>query len=88
MAKEANAEINKGGQADRVAVFLPVIPGEPDEVFVALNGKGYTIQRGTSVMVPVAIKDILDESQARKQMQLMRIRQLEADAKKPRVAGM
>ncbi len=88
MAKETKVESTEPKRAERVSVMLPVAPGEADTVFVGLNGKGYTIQRGVSVMVPRAVADLINESQARKQAQLRRIRALEEEARKPRVAGM
>lgn len=89
MARETkNVEITDPVMPEKVAVMLPVIPGEPDTVFVGLNGKGYTIERGVTVMVPPAVKDIIDESEARKQLQLRKIRELEAEARRPRTVGM
>ena len=37
--------------------------GEPEEVFIGLNGKTYLIQRGKEVMVPPGVKEIWENSQ-------------------------
>ncbi|MBR6376313.1 MAG: hypothetical protein IKS05_00955 [Oscillospiraceae bacterium] len=54
----------------RVSVTLPRATGrEPSEVFVGLNGKGYTIRRGIPVQVPRAVAHILWESQRQEERQ-------------------
>lgn len=64
--QEAPAEIISG----RVSVTLPRATGrEPSEVFVGLNGKGYTIRRGIPVQVPRAVAHILWESQRQEERQ-------------------
>lgn len=35
-----------------------------DDVFVAVNGKGYVIKRGVEVEVPLCVKEVLDNSAA------------------------
>lgn len=67
-----------------VEIMLPFVPGEPETVFVGLNGKGYTIERGVPVKIPKPVKAILDESAAKKQQQLAMIRELEAKAREPK----
>lgn len=48
---------------DMVRVFLPRASAkEENYVFVALNGKGYKVMRGTEVRVPRPVYDILRES--------------------------
>lgn len=55
---------------DLVTVTLPRATGkEEDTVFVALNGKGYTIRRGVPVRVPRAIYNILAESRRQQERQ-------------------
>ena len=73
---------------DLVPVTLPRAPGkEEDFVFVALNGKGYTIRRGVSVQVPRPVFDILNESQRQQQRQNAFIRrQQETAARAERAA--
>lgn len=44
-----------------VTVRLPKDKNEPT-VFVGLNGKGYTIQRGKDVEVPAGVAEILRNS--------------------------
>lgn len=38
-----------------------------DDVFVAVNGKGYVIKRGVEVEVPESVKEVLDNSAAQEQ---------------------
>ena len=73
---------------DLVPVTLPRATGkEEDFVFVALNGKGYTIRRGVPVQVPRPVFDILNESQRQQQRQNAFIRrQQEAAARAERAA--
>ena len=53
---------------DLVPVTLPRATGrEEDFVFVALNGKGYTIRRGVTVRVPRPVYEILAESRRQEQ---------------------
>lgn len=48
---------------DMVRVFLPRASAKEENfVFVALNGKGYKVMRGTEVRVPRPVYDILRES--------------------------
>lgn len=73
---------------DLVPVTLPRATGkEEDFVFVALNGKGYTIRRGVPVRVPRPVFDILNESQRQQQRQRAFIRrQQETAARAARAA--
>lgn len=51
-------------------VILPRATGkEEDTLFVALNGKGYTIKRGVPVQVPRPIAEIIRESERQKDKQ-------------------
>lgn len=45
------------------SVFLPRISGEEDTVFVALNGKAWQVPRGKKVSLPLALAQILEESE-------------------------
>ena len=66
---------------DLVPVTLPRATGkEEDFVFVALNGKGYTIRRGVPVQVPRPVFDILNESQRQQQRQNAFIRRQQETA--------
>ena len=52
---------------DMRTVLLPKATGKEErELFVSLNGKGYTITKGVQVRVPRPIYDILMESQRQK----------------------
>ena len=73
-----------------VTVHLPRATGnEEDSLFVALNGKGYTIRRGEAVKVPRPVADILDEAerQRRRQMEYIRTQQ-ESTGQSARNAGL
>jgi len=79
MVKEKDTATNRAKQEDDfVDVRLPYIPGEDNNVFVGLNGKGYIIKRGEKVKIPAAVAAILEESEARKQAKQERINRLKA----------
>lgn len=40
-------------------IYLPLIPGEEDSVWVARNGHSWIIPRGKSVEVPAEVAEIL-----------------------------
>ena len=67
--KEIEAPVDPMTQM--VPVYLPrAAKNEENFVFVGLNGKGYTIQRGVQVKVPRPVADILAESERMKDRQL------------------
>lgn len=87
MAEKTKATVSEpvtDPMKELVEIMLPFVPGEPETVFVGLNGKGYTIERGVPVKIPKPVKAILDESAAKKQQQLAMIRELEAKAREPK----
>jgi hypothetical protein len=68
---------------DLVTVTLPRATGkEEDTVFVALNGKGYTIRRGVPVRVPRAIYNILVESRRQQERQAAYEEKMQRQAEK------
>jgi hypothetical protein len=80
MAKEKDTAANSHATEDEpVSVRLPFIPGEDNNVFVGLNGKGYLIKRGEKVNLPAPVAAILEESEARKQAKQERIARLKAN---------
>jgi hypothetical protein len=87
MAKDKTTTEAEKPQDDTVEMMLPLVPGEPDTIFVGLNGKGYTIQRGETVRLPKPVAAIIQDSQRAKQAQQARMRQLAAEAAKPKVPG-
>jgi len=87
MAKDKTTTEAEKPQDDTVEMMLPLVPGEPDTIFVGLNGKGYTIQRGETVRLPKPVAAIIQDSQRAKQAQQARMRQLAAEASKPKVPG-
>ena len=66
MAKNMENDVEKkenGSAADMVDVHLFKDGGKyKDDVFVAVNGKTYQIQRGVTVKVPKFVKEVLDNS--------------------------
>lgn len=68
-------------KSDLISVTLPRASGrEENFVFVGLNGKGYTIQRGVTVRVPRPVYDILAESRRQQERQADYIRQQQDNA--------
>jgi hypothetical protein len=64
---------------DLMTVTLPRATGkEEDSLFVALNGKGYTIKRGVPVRVPRAIYNIIAESRRQQERQAAFEEQMQA----------
>jgi len=82
--KSTKDTVQKDPMQETVEVILPFVPGEPDQVFVGLNGKGYSIQRGQSVKLPKPVYDIYLESQRMKQEKQEKIRAMIAEAQKPK----
>lgn len=46
-----------------VTVKLPLTKDQQDDVYVAVNGKGYQIKRGVPVQVPDYIAEVLERSE-------------------------
>lgn len=46
-----------------VTIKIPLTRTEKDDVYVALNGKAYQIQRGVEVRVPRGVAEILQNSE-------------------------
>lgn len=64
---------------DLMTVTMPRATGkEEDSLFVALNGKGYTIKRGVPVRVPRAIYNIIAESRRQQERQAAFEEQMQA----------
>ncbi len=82
--KSTKDTVQKDPMQETVEVILPFVPGEPDQVFVGLNGKGYSIQRGKSVKLPKPVYDIYLDSQRMKQEKQEKIRAMIAEAQKPK----
>ena len=67
--------------SDYVTVSLPRATGKEENfVFVGLNGKGWTIQRGIPVRVPRPVAQILWESLRQQQRQAAFIRERQEQA--------
>lgn len=54
----------KNKEEERVQRILPLLPypNAPQEEFFAVNGKNYIIKRGTPVMVPVFLAEVIDNA--------------------------
>ena len=73
---------------DYVTVTLPRATGREEEtLFVGLNGKGYTIRRGTPVRLPRPVYAILAESQRQEQRRQDFIRQQQENAARSAVTA-
>ena len=46
-----------------VTIKIPLTRNEKDDVYVALNGKSFQIQRGKEVRVPKGVAEILQHSE-------------------------
>ena len=49
----------KQSVAEKVTIRLPITRNEKDDVYVAVNGVGYLIQRGKDVEVPASVAEVL-----------------------------
>lgn len=65
MAKNNNA-------VTMVTVKLPLTKDQQDDVYVAVNGKGYQIKRGVAVQVPDYIAEVLERSEEMDQVAMMK----------------
>ena len=61
-AEAAKAEV-KTPEINEVEVFLPKVPGEAPEQFVAVNGKAWQIPRGKKYKVPDYVALVLEDMQ-------------------------
>lgn len=82
MAKEIVANVAVDPMKEMVTIFLPRATGnEENYLFVALNGKGYTIMRGQQVQVPKPIAEIVAESERQRDRQISYLDMLKETAK-------
>lgn len=75
----------KDPMQEKVTVTIPYVSGEPDTVYIGLNGKGYTIQRGQEVELPKPVYDVYLNSQKMKQANQEKIREMVAAANRPKM---
>lgn len=81
MAKDNISKVACDPMKEMVSIFLPRATGnEENFLFVALNGKGYTIMRGQHVQVPKPIADIVAESERQRDRQITYIDMLKETA--------
>ena len=55
-----------------VTVKLPLTKDQQDDVYVAVNGKGYQNKRGVPVQVPDYIAEVLERSEEMDQAAMMK----------------
>lgn len=62
--EEVVVETTPEVKPEKVPYMIPLSPDPKDDKFVyaALNGKGYKIKKGVTVMIPLALKEILDNA--------------------------
>ena len=59
----ATKEAAKTNEKDNwKTIIVPSVDGEPDEQYVAVNGKGYQIRRGVEVLVPPEVAEVIENS--------------------------
>ena len=65
--EEKTQDIQEEKQLDpmeeKVMIRLPLDRYNKKDVFVGINGRTWQIQRGVNVMVPVAVKEVLETSE-------------------------
>ena len=54
---------NTNPMKEMVDIFIPIVSGEDNTVFVGLNGKAWQIPRGKKVQVPKPVADIYERAQ-------------------------
>ena len=61
---EEEVVVTKPNKNGKVPYMIPLSPDPRDEkyVYASLNGKGYKIKKGVWVNIPLALKEILDNS--------------------------
>lgn len=62
----------KNNNVTLVTVKLPLTKDQQDDVYVAVNGKGYQIKRGVPVQVPDYIAEVLERSEEMDQATMMK----------------
>lgn len=43
---------------EKERLFIPIVSGEPDSVWIALNGRSWNIPRGVEVEIPKPVADV------------------------------
>lgn len=69
--KEANP------MKEMVEIFVPLVSGEENSIFVGINGKGWTVPRGKKVQVPKPVAELIERSQKNANTQMLYKQQLE-----------
>jgi hypothetical protein len=59
----ANNETTKKTTEKTVKIKIPLTRTEKDDVYVAVNGKPYQIQRGKEVEVPASVAEVLQHKE-------------------------
>lgn len=58
------ATATKAKTEEMVEVYIPKIPGEAPDKYVAINGKAWNIPRGKMTKVPAKVARVLNRAQA------------------------
>ena len=58
-----NTTATKQTTEKKVTIKLPLTRSEKEDVYVAVNGMPYQIQRGVNVEVPVSVKEVLEHKE-------------------------
>ena len=58
------ATTTKAKTEEMVEVYIPKIPGEAPDKYVAINGKAWNIPRGKMTKVPAKVARVLNRAQA------------------------
>ena len=83
--KEDTIEINETKKTGRsyweelVPYKIPIDRTNNDDVFVAVNGRSFVIQRGQEVMIPRNVAEVLKQSEDAQYQAFMKQRQLSDD---------
>jgi hypothetical protein len=59
----ATNETTKKTTEKKVVIKIPLTRTEKDDVYVAVNGKPYQIQRGKNVEVPASVAEVLQHKE-------------------------
>lgn len=65
------AEPKANPMKEMVDVFVPIVSGEENTMFVGVNGKAWQIPRGKKVQVPKPVAEVIERSQRNDAKQMM-----------------
>lgn len=53
----------RANRPEKVMIYLPIDKNKPETLYVGVNGKRYSIQRGKQVSVPWAVAQVIEQSE-------------------------